>query len=201
MKSLLLSALVALCGCYDSYYTPGGATYSAGVYGSADIPLGPQTGISVSVAPPPPRYEDPLACGYGSVWVPGEWDWNGSWYWRSGYCVSDRPGYAYVPPVYSGGVYVRGYWAPHQYGVGTYVSPPAPAYRGRTYVPAPAPSYGGHSYVPAPAPSYRGSYAAPPAPSYRGSYAAPAPAVRAPAPAPAYRGGTGGRTVAPPPAR
>lgn len=134
--------LVALCalalpGCYADYVTPDG---SASAYFS--IPVGAPAPVQVGMAPPPPRYESPLSCGYGQLWVPGQWDWNGNWYWQSGFCTTSQAGYSYVPPQYSGGYYVRGHWGrPGAYQPQPgYVPPPAPAYNNRdNYVPPPPP--------------------------------------------------------------
>ena len=87
MKSLLLAAVAALGlgGCYADYYEPTPGVYAGGNYGTP-------AGVSVSVAPPPPQYEEPLSCGYGTVYLPGQWDWNGSWYWTGGNCSGARAG-------------------------------------------------------------------------------------------------------------
>lgn len=140
--SLVILAATGMAGCYaEADYvaaTPGG-----GVYVGASVPVGPPAPVSVSIAPPPPRYEPIVTCPYGQSYVSGQWDWNGSWYWNSGFCREIPVGYSYVPPVYSSGVYVRGYFAPggsvgyRSYG-STYVPAPAPAYR-PGYVPAPRP--------------------------------------------------------------
>ncbi len=81
------------------------------------IQYGPPPPQAVSVAPPPASYEAPLACGPGGVFVPGRWAWNGAaWYWAPGQCVQSQAGYRYVPPSYSGGVYVREHWVSHGHG-------------------------------------------------------------------------------------
>jgi hypothetical protein len=213
MKSLLLAAIAALglAGCYADDYNPGQGPYPAGAA------YNPPAGISVSVAPPAPQYEQPLTCDGDSIYLPGQWDWNGSWYWTSGYCGPPRVGYAWIPPIYANGVYIRGYWGSpaalefyrvHYGGAwggyyNRYYSPgyyggyragygyrggyAAPGYRGG-YA---APGYRGAVA----APGYRGGYAAPgyrgavAAPGYRGGYAAPR------APAAVYRGGGGGGAV------
>lgn len=205
MKRILaaVAALFGISGCYGTTYVEPSASYQTTTeYAPYDDP-GP---VTVTVAPPPPRYEVVGACGYNSVWFPGRWEYRGSWYWARGYCSETRPGYVYVAPRYVNGVYYRAHWGRvggPGYGGAVYGGP---AYGGSTYVPPPvvrpAPVYGGGGYVtPAPvrpAPVYVAPSApAPvrPAPAYGGGgYVAPAP-VR---PAPAYGGGG---YVAPAPVR
>ncbi|HRI52874.1 MAG TPA: hypothetical protein PLW65_22115 [Pseudomonadota bacterium] len=215
MKRILaaVATLVGISGCYGTAYVDPGPSYQTTTeYAPYDDP-GP---VTVTVAPPPPRYEVVGSCGYNTIWFPGRWEYRGSWYWARGYCSETRPGYVYVAPRYVNGVYYRAHWGRpggYGYGGGGYVAPapvrPAPAYGGGVYVaPArPAPVYGGGGYVaPAPvrpAPAYGGGgYVAPapvrPAPAYGGGgYVAPArPAPVAPAPVvrptPGYGGGYGG---------
>ncbi len=200
-----LASLAMLGGCYGEAYVEPTPAYQATVM---EVPYDSAPTVAVSVAPPPPRYETVISCGYGTSWVPGRWDWRNNWLWARGYCAQVRPGYVYTAPRYTGGVYYRAYWAP---AGGAMVAPPAPGVvvaprYGGTYVapPAPgavvAPRYGG-TYVapPAPgavvAPRYGGTYVAPPAPgtavgpSYGGGtyVAPPAPGATV---APRYGGGT-----------
>ena len=157
MKRVLaaLCALAGASGCYGTTYveTP------APQYGTTMeyIPEGPPPPISVTMAPPAPRYEAVLTCGYGTIYVPGRWEFSGRWYWARGYCSPVRPGHIYVGPRFIGGVYHRAHWAPSGYG--------APAYPGGTVVAPPvyrpAPVYGGPTVV-NPPPVYR------PAPAYGG---------------------------------
>ncbi len=129
MKRLILAQALPLCaaaglaGCYADY-TPGPA-YAGGTVTIGALPIGMPPAVSVSMAPPPPRYESPLGCGIGEAYVPGRWDWNGSWYWQNGACMPQQAGYVYVAPQYSNGVYVRGHWAPSGSG-GVYGAPPPP---------------------------------------------------------------------------
>ena len=181
MKRILaaVATLVGISGCYGTTYVDPGPSYQTTTeYAPYDDP-GP---VTVTVAPPPPRYEVAGACGYNTIWFPGRWEYRGSYYWARGYCSETRPGYVYVAPRYVNGVYYRAHWGRpggYGYGGGTYVAPapvrPAPAYGGGVYVaPArPAPVYGGGGYV-APA---------------RPAPVAPAPVVR---PTPGYGGGYGG---------
>ncbi len=188
MKRVLaaLCALTGASGCYGTTYveTP------APQYGTTMeyIPDNPPAPIAVSMAPPAPRYEPVLTCGYGTIFVPGRWDWAGRWFWARGYCSPVRPGYIYVGPRFVGGSYYRAHWAPSGYGAPAY--PGSPVYR-------PAPMYGGGTVVAppppmAPAPVYR------PAPVYGGGTVVAPPVAPAPVyrPAPIYGGGT---VVAPPP--
>ena len=116
MKRVLaaLCALAGASGCYGTTYveTP------APQYGTTMeyIPEAPPQPISVTVAPPAPRYESVLTCGYGTIYVPGRWEWTGRWYWARGYCSPVRPGHIYVGPRFVGGVYYRAHWAPSGYG-------------------------------------------------------------------------------------
>ncbi len=210
MKRVLaaLCALAGASGCYGTTYveTP------APQYGTTMeyIPDAPPAPISVTMPPPAPRYEPVLTCGYGTIYVPGRWDWTGRWYWARGYCSPVRPGYIYVGPRFMGGTYYRAHWAQASYG--------APAYPGGMGQPVyrPAPVYGGGTVVAPPPPVYRpapvyggGTVVAPPPPVYRpapvyggGTVVAPPPPV---APAPVYRPapvyGGGPTVVAPPPPR
>lgn len=132
LSSLSLSALCAL--------TLLPACFAEGEYGYD----GPGDGVVVGVAPPPARYEVPRACGYNATFVPGHWDWSGTWRWRTGRCVRVRQNAVFVQPYYSPGDrrYYRGHWStpggprgprggvgPHHDGPGSYVPPPAPAIR------------------------------------------------------------------------
>ncbi len=134
MKRVLaaLCALAGASGCYGTTYveTP------APQYGTTMeyIPDNPPAPIAVSMAPPAPRYEPVLTCGYGTIFVPGRWDWAGRWFWARGYCSPVRPGYIYVGPRFIGGSYYRAHWAQSGYGAPAY--PASPVYR-------PAPVYGG----------------------------------------------------------
>ena len=199
MKRVLaaLCALAGASGCYGTTYveTP------APQYGTTMeyIPDAPPAPISVTIPPPAPRYEPVLTCGYGTIYVPGRWDWTGRWYWARGYCSPVRPGYIYVGPRFMGGTYYRAHWAQASYGApaypggmgqpvyrpapvygggGTVVAPPPPVYR-------PAPVYGGGPTVvapPPPRPMGAPVYSPPGvAPGYR---PAPAPGGYQPAPAP-----------------
>ena len=227
MKRILVAvaALAGMSGCYGTTYvesSPGYATTSYQTtteYAPYDDP-GP---VTVTVAPPPLRYEPVGSCGFNSIWFPGRWEFRSNWYWARGYCTETRPGYVYVAPRYVNGVYYRAHWGRAGgavyggggvYGGTTYVPPPrpAPVYGGGYVAPAPvrpAPVYGGGSvYVaptPAPvrpAPVYGGGGYVAPAPvrpAYGGGgYVAPTPApVR---PAPVYVPPPGGGGVRPAPA-
>ena len=171
MKRVLaaLCALAGASGCYGTTYveTP------APQYGTTMeyIPDAPPAPISVTMPPPAPRYEPVLTCGYGTIYVPGRWDWTGRWYWARGYCSPVRPGYIYVGPRFIGGTYYRAHWAQASYG--------APAYPGGmgqpVYRPAPAPGgYRPQPSYPAPAPAPTGGYRPPPS--------APAPHPGSPPP-------------------
>jgi len=185
MKRVLgvLCALVGASGCYGTTYveTPGPEYGTTMEY----IPEGPPAPVSVTIAPPAPRYEAVLTCGYGTIYVPGRWEWSGRWYWARGYCSPARQGYIYVGPRWMGGMYHRAHWAAAGYGAPAYppVVSPAPVYR-------PAPVYGGPTVVTPPPPVYR------PAPVYGGpTVVTPPPPVYRPAPV--YGGPT---VVTPPPA-
>lgn len=201
MKRLpfLMLASMSLAGCFADYYGPPvNATGSVAV--SASIPVGMPPPVTVSVAPPAPRYEAPMSCGPGEAYIPGGWDWDSNWHWQHGYCTPAQGGYTYMPPVYQNGTYIRGHWGTGRYGGGGgYRPPPAPAYPegggggGGGYVPPPAPAYGGGggggTYIaPQPQPNY-----VPPPP--------PAPATRSyPPPQPPPPQDNGGYVPPPPPA-
>jgi hypothetical protein len=55
-----------------------------------------QVGVSISVAPPPLRYEAIPPARSGYAWVPGFWNWDGRGHvWVSGHYEINRPGYVY----------------------------------------------------------------------------------------------------------
>jgi hypothetical protein len=205
MKRVLaaLCALAGASGCYGTTYveTP------APEYGTTMeyIPEGPPPPLTVTMAPPAPRYESVLTCGYGTIYVPGRWEWSGRWYWARGYCSPVRTGYIYVGPRFVNGSYYRAHWAPSGYGAPAYqpapVYHPAPVYQ-PSPVYRPAPVYGGSTTVVTPPPVYQPAPVYRPAPVYGGGtvVAPPAPVAPSPVyrPAPVYTPPT---VVAPPPPR
>ncbi|WP_242107123.1 hypothetical protein [Luteimonas aquatica] len=74
-------------------------------------------GVSVRVAPPPPRHER-VVVRPGYAWTPGYWRWNGRRHvWVAGGYVPARAGYVYRPARwyragadwrFRGGYWVRG---------------------------------------------------------------------------------------------
>lgn len=85
-----------------------------GAVTSAPAQARPYIGVSIGVAPPPPRFER-VGVRPGYVWAPGYWRWNGGRHvWASGYWVPGRPGYRYRPAawVQSGPAwrFRGGYW-------------------------------------------------------------------------------------------
>jgi hypothetical protein len=63
---------------------------------------------NASLAPPPPQTEVIVtAPGPGYVWIPGAWDWRGSWVWVGGY-------WAVAP--YPRAVWIQGGWSHGPYG-------------------------------------------------------------------------------------
>lgn len=53
-------------------------------------------GVSIGIAPPPPRVER-VVVRPGYVWSPGYWRWTGVRHvWVGGYWVPARPGYRWV---------------------------------------------------------------------------------------------------------
>src|SRR5262249_3057957 len=145
------------------------------------VPYDAPAPVSVSIAPPPPRYEPVITCGYGSSDGPGRWGWSSRWYWARGYCATVQCRCSSCPPRSVGGVSYGGYWgrpttivtpAPVHGGGAPYVAPPAPVYGGgTTYVAPPRPVYGGGT-----------TYVAPPRPVYGGGTTYVAPTVARPAP-------------------
>jgi hypothetical protein len=85
-----------------------------------DLPKGaPATAGEVVVItdpPPPPQVEVVGAApGPQYVWLPGCWEWHGSWVWRSGHwAVAPHPEAAWVPGYWyrhgRGWVWIHGYW-------------------------------------------------------------------------------------------
>jgi len=59
--------------------------------------------VGVGIAPPAiPFYEQPVAPGYGYIWTPGYWAWDGNeYYWVDG---------AWVYPPYVEALWTPGYW-------------------------------------------------------------------------------------------
>jgi hypothetical protein len=64
--------------------------------------------------PAPPPEATPPAPDENSVYAPGVWVWRDNYYWRPGFWVGYRPGWAYVSAHYCwtpyGYVFVDGYW-------------------------------------------------------------------------------------------
>ena len=55
-------------------------------------------GITIDVAPPPPRVEAPPPPRMGFMWAPGFWDYRGHDHvWVPGHYVQERRGYHWVP--------------------------------------------------------------------------------------------------------
>ncbi len=96
----LLGATAALSGCESEYVVESGP---------------PPSGVAVTVAPPPARFEPAPVCGYRGAWIAGHWHWAGRWVWQPGHCARVRRGYVWVRPYWAAGVYYRGYWAPRGY--------------------------------------------------------------------------------------
>jgi hypothetical protein len=97
----LLGVLLAAClnGCVVYERRPGPAYY----------------GVTVGVAPPPPRVTEVPQPRLGYVWTSGYWSWDGRAYvWVEGRWVAERPGYHWVPAHWvetSGGWrFIRGHW-------------------------------------------------------------------------------------------
>ena len=69
----------------------------------------PRRGVKiVDQAPPPPVPEViPLAPGPEYYWIPGHWNWNGTWFWVGG---------SYVARPWQRAVWFGGYWAMHGRG-------------------------------------------------------------------------------------
>ncbi|HEU4664212.1 MAG TPA: hypothetical protein VFS55_09305 [Dokdonella sp.] len=68
-------------------------------------------GISIAVAPPPPRVEH-VGVRVGRVWAPGYWRWNGAGHvWVGGRWIVARPGYRYSG---AGWVRVGPHWRFHR---------------------------------------------------------------------------------------
>jgi hypothetical protein len=72
--------------------------------------------LVVSATPPAPQVEvvgEPPGPDY--VWIPGVWQWQGNWVWRSGHwTVRPRPNVAWIGGRWvrrnDGWVWIRGYW-------------------------------------------------------------------------------------------
>jgi hypothetical protein len=101
LKLALLAGLGLTCAAGAMYAPPAAAQVAVGV--------------SIGVAPPPPRFErvPPPRAGY--VWAPGYWRWDGRRHvWAGGYWVRARPGYTYRPAYWvhgrDGWRFRNGYW-------------------------------------------------------------------------------------------
>ena len=79
---------------------------------AADARLFIGTPRPLLVTTPPPRAptEEAPRCAASDVTVPGQWDWNGSWYWLPSFCADAQADYEYVPPVFADGAYIRGHF-------------------------------------------------------------------------------------------
>ena len=81
-KTLLLPALMALAL---------GAT--------AQPSSAAQVGLSINVAPPPPRSVTVPPPRAGYRWTPGYWNWRSNRHvWTKGVWLRERPGYTYTEP-------------------------------------------------------------------------------------------------------
>src|SRR3954463_4094924 len=103
MKRVLaaMATLAGVSGCYEAGYVEPTPVYQTTTeYAPYDAP----DPVTVTVAPPPIRYEPAMSCGGGSIWFPGRWEYRSNWYWARGYCSENRPGYIYVAPRYTNGV-------------------------------------------------------------------------------------------------
>lgn len=84
LRPLLLSTVLGLAAI-------GGGVHSPDAHACGHV------GLSINLAPPPPRHERAIVRP-GYVWTPGVWRWNGRRHvWVRGYYVPERPGYAYRP--------------------------------------------------------------------------------------------------------
>lgn len=84
-KKLLLSALMAV---------------SMGV--TVMTSSAAQVGLSINVAPPPPRTVVVPAPRMGYRWVPGYWNLRANRHvWTNGVWLRERPGYVYTEPVWT----------------------------------------------------------------------------------------------------
>jgi hypothetical protein len=102
-RTLTLATLLAL----------GAAAY-------APLPSMAQASYSITVtsAPPAPKYERVPAARPGYFWAPGHWEWRGHRHdWVQGYWMAERPGYVYTAPVWhqrDGGWYMEpARWSQH----------------------------------------------------------------------------------------
>lgn len=77
--------------------------------GAASIPaVAAPYGVTIDVAPPPPRSESVPTPRRGYAWVPGYWNWNGRRHvWVAGNWVRERRGYVYSQPQW---VERNGHW-------------------------------------------------------------------------------------------
>ena len=105
IRTLLVSAMIA-----------------ASIGGTALPAAARPYGVTIDVAPPPPREEMVPAPRRGYVWVPGYWDWRGQRHvWVRGTWVRARHGYVYAHPewVQRDGHWVlrRGQWDRDRDGV------------------------------------------------------------------------------------
>lgn len=73
--------------------------------------IGAPPALRVDTPPPLALAEAAPLCAPSDMVVPGQWDWNGAWRWIPALCVETRPGYEYIPPTYTDGVYLRGHFA------------------------------------------------------------------------------------------
>lgn len=87
LKLALLAGLGL--GCAGAIYAPPAAAHTQAA-----------VGISLSVAPPPARFERVPPPRRGYVWAPGYWRWNARaqrHVWAAGSWVAVRPGFHYRP--------------------------------------------------------------------------------------------------------
>jgi hypothetical protein len=125
LLSLASLAVVAASGC----------VVRTGYRATATVKLYEEPTYVVVHQPPPPVRAavtvQPAAPYPNAVWVPGHYDWRGTWVWVDGYWEQPRAGYVWTEPVVvrarGGYRYHAGYWRPVR-------TQPPPVYRSRGHV-------------------------------------------------------------------
>ncbi len=111
MKRLILFALLAVS------ILGGSSMALAQDYGDGAVEFVPPPDVSVTIPLPRPWRPVYRRCPRGSVFIPGQWSWNGaSWDWLEGSCQLVQVGRVYVAPRYVTRrgvvIYRPGHWMP-----------------------------------------------------------------------------------------
>ena len=95
------------------------AALAMATLGAATTPASAATSITVQIGPPPaPYYEAVPTPRRGQVWLPGHWEWRGTWVWVPGHYVAvNNPQAVWVPGEWDPAVDGTWRWNPAHWAV------------------------------------------------------------------------------------